>query len=73
MSDPVLDRLALLPTARPSASRSARVRARCHHVLGARQPAVRRRAAGRVWRPVLAGIGGVYLLEAIRLLVSASR
>ncbi len=73
MSDPVLDQLALLPTASPSAARIGRVRARCHRVLGAQQPAVRPRTARRFWRPALAAIGGVYLLEAIRLMVNASR
>ncbi len=56
-----------LPGASPDPSRSARTRARSHAALAARQrrPA-RSRRPRPVWEPLLAGGGGIYVVEVIR-------
>ena len=68
MTDPSLRLLASLPEAEPDRRRAARVRARCHAVLArGRQPrASRTGRAPRLTRTLLAGLGGVYLIETFR-------
>jgi hypothetical protein len=70
VTDPLLRKLAGLPVAEPDRARAARVRTRCqaHLARTSRQvhrPTQRGRA-GRIWPPVVAGLGGLYLAEVIR-------
>jgi hypothetical protein len=72
MTDPTSRLLADLPPAEPHHARSERVRSRCHAVLAAhRSRAVTRRTARRLWEPLVAGLGGMYvagvMLEALRV------
>ena len=68
MTDPFIRLLANLPEAEPDRPRAARVRTRCHAVLarGRRPRASRSGRAPRVTRTLLAGLGGVYLIETFR-------
>lgn len=68
MTDPLFRLLANLPEAEPDRRRAARVRTRCHAVLArGRQPrASRSGRASRLTRTLLAGLGGVYLMETLR-------
>lgn len=69
MTDPLLRMLADLPQAEPHPARAARVRVACHAALARRRPhpPVRSgRRATRIWEPVVAGLGGIYLTETLR-------
>jgi hypothetical protein len=70
MKDSLLRQLANLPAAEPDARRTERIRVRCHARLAQRprsvRPVRRPRGLARVWRPLAAGLGGVYLTEVIR-------
>lgn len=69
MTDPLIRKLAALPAAGPDPARAARVRARCHARLARTSRRVRRptrQTPGRFWAPLAAGLGGLYLVEAIR-------
>lgn len=68
MTDPSLRLLANLPEAEPDPRRAARVRARCHAVLarGRQSRASRSHRAPRLTRTLLAGLGGLYLMETFR-------
>lgn len=68
MSDRLLDRLAALPSATPSPSRTRQLRARCHRALARGRPREPRprRGALRYWPHVVAGLGGLYFAETIR-------
>jgi hypothetical protein len=68
MTDPLLRMLASLPQAEPDRGRAARVRTRCHIALArGRRPRAPRRSAGRRLRgTLLAGLGGLYLMETVR-------
>jgi hypothetical protein len=68
MTDPLLQMLADLPQAEPDRARADRVRLACHAALARRR---RRRSprpggAARLWEPLVAGLGGIYLTEAVR-------
>lgn len=69
MTDPMLRLLANLPQAEPDRARTARVRAACHRVLARSRPPSHppRRRTVSTWEPLVAGLGGVYLTESIRL------
>jgi len=73
MTDPLLRLLASLPSAEPDPVRAARVRAKCHAALARVQPrpSPRRRPTGLLWEPLVAGLGGLYLTETIRLVLHA--
>jgi hypothetical protein len=73
MTDPLLRKLAILPSAEPDPVRAARVRAKCHAALARRRPrpSTRRRHAAFVWEPLVAGLGGLYLTETIRQVLHA--
>ena len=68
MSEPLMRLLAELPAAEPGAARVEQVRARCRDRL-ARQAAPKASRscprAPRVWQPLVAGLGVVYLIAAI--------
>lgn len=68
MTDPLLRMLANLPQAEPDRARAARVRMQCHAALArGRQPGAARRSGGpRLSETLLAGLGGVYLMETVR-------
>jgi hypothetical protein len=61
--------LADLPVATPDPRRAARIRTRCHAALAKRRP--RRLEGGQrvtgAWQPLLAGLGGLYFTESVRL------
>lgn len=67
MTDPLLQLLDRLPSARLDPSRGDRIRARCHAalVLGRRSAErERRRAPARTvgrWPPIVMGLGGLYV------------
>lgn len=68
MSDPLMDRLASLPDAPPDAVRSARTRALCRarvSVRAAAAPASESHAAHGLWRPAIAVLGVLYMIEAM--------
>jgi hypothetical protein len=72
MSDPLIRRLAELPTAVPDPARAERLRRRCRATLtqsAPRAPSVPLTSPSRViamlWPPVVAGIGVVYLAAVI--------
>ena len=73
MTEPLLRRLATLPSAEPDPVRAARVRAKCHAALARRRPrrSARRHHAAFVWEPLVAGLGGLYLTETIRQVLHA--
>ena len=67
MTDSLTQLLADLPRAEPDPGRAARVRSRCHAALAKqRRRSIARPPARRVWEPLVAGIGGIYLAEIIR-------
>jgi hypothetical protein len=67
MTDPLLRLLAHLPQAEPDRARAARVRMRCHAALVRGQQSRAPRLRGRRFRAtLLAGLGGVYLIETVR-------
>jgi len=66
MTDPLFRMLAALPPAEPEPARADRVRARCRAILARQTPHRRKRNMTPFWAPLLAGLGGVYLGEAIR-------
>jgi hypothetical protein len=68
MNDPLLERLAALPSATPRPVRARRVRARCHRALGRRRPRPvnRWRRATQYWPHVVAGLAGIYFAETVR-------
>jgi hypothetical protein len=66
MTDSLLDILGRLPSAQPDAVRAARIRARCRLRLERRRPrAPVPGRKGRFLEPLVVGLGGVYLTEAI--------
>ena len=68
MTDRLSQLVANLPHAEPSRARADRIRSRCHEVLGRRRHgAATSRPVRRVWEPVVAGLGGLYLAAAIVL------
>lgn len=71
MSDPLIARLAELATAEPDPVRAERTRIRCRARLarGARARSTRA-TMPRVWQPLIAALGVVYLIEAIVQAVS---
>ena len=70
MSDPLFRMLAALPSVDPNPPRADRLRARCRAVLGRRRPPRRRRGGpGRFWGPLAASLGGIYLIEVMRLVL----
>jgi hypothetical protein len=72
MTEPLLRKLATLPSAEPDPVRAARVRAKCHAALARRRPrSARRHHAAFVWEPLVAGLGGLYLTETIRQVLHA--
>jgi hypothetical protein len=68
MTDPLLRRLADLPTASLEASRRDRIRDRCHAALARRRPRPARAEGrqSRVWTSIVAGFGGVYITALLR-------
>lgn len=67
MTDSLAQLLADLPRAHPDPRRAARVRSRCHAALARqRRRSVGRPPARRLWEPLVAGLGGIYLAEIIR-------
>jgi hypothetical protein len=67
MTDSVSELLADLPLARPDSRRVDRVRSRCHAALARQRPrrSAERPRARRLWEPVVAGLGGLYLVVII--------
>ena len=66
MTDRLSQLLTELRSAEPSSARADRIQSRCHDLLARRrQPALLSRAHRRVWEPIVAGLGGVYLLANI--------
>jgi hypothetical protein len=66
MTDQWSQLLADLPGAKPDDARADRIRSRCHAVLARRRrPRLGALARRRVWEPVVAGLGGVYLAAII--------
>ncbi|HXW05068.1 MAG TPA: hypothetical protein VD833_07545 [Vicinamibacterales bacterium] len=73
MTDPLLRMLSSLPDAAPDPVRAARVRQRCHSALAPQRPRGRRRLDGwRLRALLLAGLGGLYLMEAVRQAILSS-
>ncbi len=71
MTDPLLELLEGLPSGRLDESRAARIRTRCHAAL-VRE---RRRSVGpppvvRRWPLMVVGLGGLYLTEVARQVLS---
>jgi hypothetical protein len=71
MTDPLLELLERLPAGRLDASRADRIRTRCHAALTHE----RRRTIGppptvRRWPLVVVGLGGLYLTEVARTVLS---
>jgi hypothetical protein len=71
MTDPLLELLERLPSGRLDASRANRIRIRCHAALvherrrlTSRPPTVRR------WPLIVVGLGGLYLTEVARQVLS---
>jgi len=62
MTDPLLQLLDGLPSARLDPSRGDRIRARCHAalVLERRRVSAKARTVRR-WPPIVVGLGGLYL------------
>jgi len=70
MSDPLFRMLAALPSIDPNPTRVDRVRTRCRAALARRRPSRRRRrGATRLWGPLAASVGGIYLIEVMRRVV----
>jgi len=66
MIDQLSQLLADLPNDEPNEARADRIRSRCHAVLARRrQPRFGALTRGRVWEPMVAGLGGVYLAAII--------
>lgn len=70
MADPLMDRLAALPSAEPDPLRSARTRQRCRAALVRQAPAPATRAQAprvrpTIWSPAVAVLGGLYLVQAL--------
>ncbi len=66
MSDPLISRLAELPTAQPDRERAQRIRMRCRARLVRRtRPSTPRVNISRVWWPALTVLGVVYVIAAI--------
>jgi hypothetical protein len=66
MTDSVSELLADLPPAAPDDARSDRRRSSCHAVLARhRSRHVDRRAVRRLWEPLVAGLGGLYVVAVI--------
>ena len=70
MSDPLSRLLADLPGARSDGDRGARTRMRCRTMLEkrrARVAATTTRSLRSAWEPIVAGLGGCYLVAVIAL------
>jgi hypothetical protein len=68
MTDRLLQLVANLPHAELSRTRADRIRSRCHEMLGRRhRRTATRRPGRRIWEPLVAGLGGLYLAAAIVL------
>jgi hypothetical protein len=68
MTDRLSQLVGHLPHAEPRRARADRIRSRCHEVLERRhRQAAASRPVRRIWEPVVAGLGGLYLLAAIVL------
>jgi hypothetical protein len=66
MTDPLLQLLDSLPSARLDPSRADRIRTRCHAALVHERRRVTGTArTGRRWPPIVAGLGGLYLTEVL--------
>ena len=66
MTESLSELLANLPPAAPDDARSDRRRTRCHAVLARhRSRHVERPAVRRLWEPLVAGLGGLYLVAVI--------
>ena len=76
MTDPLLQMLASLPAAEPDRAGAARVRAAYTAMLARRRVSGPARGARRdgapAWRPLVAGLGAVYLVASIRLALHLS-
>jgi len=73
MTDPLFRLLSTLPQAEADPVRAARVRTACHAELARHRP---RRCAQpgrttRIWELLVAGLGGIYLTETLRLALHA--
>ena len=66
MNDPLLRMLSALPSVDPDAERSERLRMRSRTTVGRRSPRPRQRAGTQRWVPLVALLGGVYLVEVMR-------
>jgi hypothetical protein len=60
MTDPLLQLLDRLPSARLDPSRGDRIRARCHAALVLGRRRAEREGGGR-WPPIVMGLGGLYV------------
>ena len=67
MSEPLMHRLAELPTAEPDSRRAERTRRRCRALLARQAPVLPASHAETpfVWQPLVALLGVVYLIVAI--------
>ena len=67
MTDPLLQLLDGLPSARLDPSRGARIRARCHAaLLRERRRVTANPRTARRWPPIVMGLGGLYLGAVLR-------
>jgi hypothetical protein len=67
MTESLSELFADLSQAAPDDARSDRRRSRCHAVLARhRFRHVERRAVRRLWEPLVAGLGGLYVVAVIR-------
>jgi hypothetical protein len=67
MTDPLLQLLDGLPTARLDPSRGDRIRARCHAALAReRRRAITSAGTVRRWPPIVMGLGGLYISAVVQ-------
>lgn len=77
MSDPLMERLAGLPGAEPETGRTLRTRAQCRARLAAHAAPAAASTEPRVghglWRPAIAVLGVLYMIEALMLALRVYR
>jgi hypothetical protein len=67
MTDPLVQLLDDLPPATLDVARADRIRHRCHAALACRRRRVSRpQRLARIWTPMVAGIGGLYLTAVLQ-------